>query len=346
MNQANSIADVVRVLAARLPAGWEAVSMAVTQRNGPDASLRISSPDGASVPIPVELKDRLRPRGVADVVDALDQYAPGPVLVAAPFLSPRTRDQLQAANLNYIDLTGNIRLVLSRPGLFVETRGALADPQPLNAPGRSLRGPKAGRVVRALCDFHLPLSISDLAAKAQVDISYASRLVEWLAQDALLDRKPRGAVEVVDRPALIRRWAQDYSVLKSNDARGYLDPRGIDNLVRGLTNAGIRRMIITGSLAANKIAPIAPARLAMVYVDDIASAAKALNLVPADTGANVMLLAPFDEVVFARPATADGLTFVAASQLAVDLLTSPGRAPSEAEAVLQYLSSPKEEDLA
>ena len=84
----------------------------------------------------------------------------------------------------------------------------------------------------------------------------------------------------------------------------------------------------------------------MVYVDDIEGAAKFLNLVPADTGGNVMLLAPFDEVVFARPATADGLTFVAASQLAVDLLTSPGRAPSEAEAVFQYLSTPPEEDLA
>lgn len=346
MNKANSIAEAVRVLSERLPIGWEAVSTAVTQRNGPDAFLKITSPDGASLRIPVELKDRLRPRGVADVTNALATYAPGPALVAAPFLSPRTRDQLQAANLNYIDLTGNIRLVLSRPGLFVETAGALADPRPATAPGRSLRGAKAARVVRALCDFRLPLSISDLGTRSNVDVSYASRLVEWLAQEALLERKPRGAVEAVDRPALIRRWAEDYSVLKSNEARGFLDPRGIDNLVRGLANARTQRMFVTGSLAANKIAPIAPARLAMVYVEDIEGAAKFLNLVPADTGANVMLLAPFDEVVFARPATADGLKFVAASQLAVDLLTSPGRAPSEAEAVLQYLSSAREEDLA
>lgn len=346
MNQANSIAEVLRVLSERLPAGWEAVSTAVTQRNGPDASLKITSPDGESLRIPVELKDRLRPRGVADVRDALATYAPGPALVAAPFLSPRTRDQLQAANLNYIDLTGNVRLVLSRPGLFVQTTGASADPRPTTASGRSLRGPKAARVVRALCDFRLPLSISDLGTRSNVDVSYASRLVEWLAQEALLERKPRGAVEAVDRPALIRRWAEDYSVLKSNEARGFLDPRGIDNLVRGLVNARSQRMIVTGSLAANKISPIAPARLAMVYVDDIEGAAKFLNLVPADTGGNVMLLAPFDEVVFARPATADGLTFVAASQLAVDLLTSPGRAPSEAEAVFQYLSTPPEEDLA
>jgi hypothetical protein len=307
--------------------------------------MKISAPDGATVHVTVEMKDRLPPRGVADLVATVAQYAPTTALVAAPFLSPRTRDQLQATNLNYIDLTGNVRLILTRPGLFVETMGAIADPRPMAAPGRSLRGPKAGRVVRALCDFRLPISISDLGARASVDVSYASRLVEWLAQEALLKRKPRGAVEVVDRPALIRRWAQDYSVLKSNEAHGFLDPRGIENLVRGLAKARAPRMVITGSLAANKIAPIAPARLAMMYVEDIEGAAKFLNLVPADAGANVMLLAPFDEVVFARPATADGLTFVAASQLAVDLLTSPGRAPREAEAVLQYLSSPREDDL-
>ena len=56
------------------------------------------------------------------------------------------------------------------------------DPSPGDAPGRSLRGPKAGRIVRALCDFPTPLSISDLAAKAGVDVSYASRMVEWLAR--------------------------------------------------------------------------------------------------------------------------------------------------------------------
>ena len=50
-----------------------------------------------------------------------------------------------------------------------------------------------------------------------------------------------------------------------------------------------------------------------------------------------MLLAPFDDVVFERTWKDGGLTFVAASQAAVDLLTSPGRAPSEAEAILERL---------
>ena len=50
-----------------------------------------------------------------------------------------------------------------------------------------------------------------------------------------------------------------------------------------------------------------------------------------------MLLAPFDDVVFERTTKRDGLTLVALSQLAVDLLTSPGRGPSEAEAILPMM---------
>jgi hypothetical protein len=178
-----------------------------------------------------------------------------------------------------------------------------------------------------------------LAAKAKVDISYASRLVEWLSREAVLERRHRGPVQSVDRAALIRRWSQDYEVLTSNDARGYLDPRGLDNLIRGLSHGAIRgKYALTGSIAANRIAPIAPPRLAMLYVDNVGSAATALKIRPTETAANVMLLAPFDAVVFERTWKNADLTLVAASQAAVDLLTSPGRAPSEAEAILKQLA--------
>jgi hypothetical protein len=128
-------------------------------------------------------------------------------------------------------------------------------------------------------------------------------------------------------------------VLTSNDARGYLDPCGLDNFTRGLSKGAIRgRYALTGSIAANRIAPIALPRLAMLHVENVESAGAALKLRPAETGANVMLLSPFDDVVFERSWKGGGLTFVAASQAAVDLLTSPGRAPSEAEAILERLS--------
>ncbi|HVT47234.1 MAG TPA: type IV toxin-antitoxin system AbiEi family antitoxin [Vicinamibacterales bacterium] len=338
MNEASLVQSASRVLRERLPGGWTQRIRLEERAGRPDAILDVTGPDGTKARLLVETKAQLVPRAVADIKARLDASSSTPALVVSAFLTPSTRERLRAANLNFLDLTGNVRLVLVRPGLYVETTGSDVDPSPKRQPGRSLRGPKAARIVRTLCDFDPPLSISNVADSAKVDVSYASRLVEWLSQEALLNRKPRGAVESVDAPALIRRWAQDYAVLTVNDARSFLDPRGIENLVRGVSEGKVRgRYAITGSLAANRIAPIAPARLAMLYVDDVDRVASRLGLRPTEAGTNVMLLTPFDDVVFERTWIDKGLTLAAPSQVAADLLTSPGRAPSEAEAILERL---------
>ena len=82
---------------------------------------------------------------------------------------------------------------------------------------------------------------------------------------------------------------------------------------------------------------IAPAGAAALYVDDADEAADRLGLRGADAGANVVLLEPFDPVVFDRTATRDGLCCVAPSQLAVDLLTGPGREPPQGEELLRWM---------
>ena len=41
---------------------------------------------------------------------------------------------------------------------------------------------------------------------------------------------------------MICRWADDYSVLRSNDARSFLDPRGVENLLRSLPKIRFRYM--------------------------------------------------------------------------------------------------------
>ena len=54
-------------------------------------------------------------------------------------------------------------------------------------------------------------------------------------------------------------------------------------------------------------------------------------------GANVALALPFDPVVYERTLKKGGLTIVALSQVAADLLTSPGRGPNEAEALMEWM---------
>ena len=337
MIEANILTRAGRILEQRLPAGWAQKVSSVRRARQTDAVLRLVGPDGVEARLAIEVKARLFPRDIPALKQRLGSLNERQGLVITTFLTPNAKRRLAEEGMNYLDLTGNLRLSLSRPGLFIETEGSTTDPSPAEKGGRSLRGAKAGRIVRALCDFPLPLGVSDLAMKAGVDTSYASRMLEWLAREGLVTRVSRGPVEAIDRASMIRRWADDYSVLKSNDARSFLDPRGIENLLRRLTASRVR-YAVTGSLAANRLAPVAPARLAMVYLDDPDLEASALSLTATETGANVMLLVPFDEVVFDRTRTDEGVTYVAPSQAAVDLLTSPGRAPAEGEAVLEWMT--------
>ena len=51
----------------------------------------------------------------------------------------------------------------------------------------------------------------------------------------------------------------------------------------------------------------------------------------------MVLLEPLDPVVFDRTVERGGLRCVAPSQLAVDLLTGPGREPSQGEQMLKWM---------
>jgi len=82
---------------------------------------------------------------------------------------------------------------------------------------------------------------------------------------------------------------------------------------------------------------VAPPRLTAIYVDNPKRAADQLGLRPAERGGNVLLAEPFDPVVFERTTETDHLAYAALPQVAADLLTSPGRGPSEAEELLEWM---------
>jgi len=112
--------------------------------------------------------------------------------------------------------------------------------------------------------------------------------------------------------------------------------RGIASLASRLSRAD-SNYAATGAFAAQRFAPIAPARQASIYVEDSVAAAERLGLRPADAGANIILAEPFDPVAFDRSTVRDELRVVAASQLAADLLTGPRREPSEGNDLLAWM---------
>lgn len=55
-----------------------------------------------------------------------------------------------------------------------------------------------------------------------------------------------------------------------------------------------------------------------------------------ESSSNVALLTPFDPIAYERTSQQKEVTVAAPSQIAADLLISPGRGPNEADALIEW----------
>ncbi len=344
------------MLVDRLPDGWSIAIEREPQAQTPgswrpDAYLVIEAPNKVRARLAVEARASLYPRdtyALSSEVGSLWLRPPVPkgrvasipgvdgVLVMSRFLTARTRTMLESVGFSYADATGNLRIATRVPPIFIELCGAKSNPWADDRPLRSLRGPASARVVRALLEFRPPYPLRQLADTAGLPLGSASRVVALLVSEAVIERSGRGPIEKVDWKGLLRRWTEDYSLLEANRARFFLEPRGPRALEARLREFDAP-YAVTGSLAAARRAEVAPAALAAVYVPNIDKAATRLGLREAPTGGNVVLIEPLADVVFERTWDQDGITFAALPQVAADLLTSPGRGPAEAEALIVWM---------
>ena len=346
LSENEMVESAVAWLRDRLPPSWEVGPTSRTEFQTADgridAAIDMRGPNGTFNTLVVEVKRTFGPRDVDRLLSGLGRTIRAlaghiPVLVIAPWLSRRTQELLADQDLNYLDLTGNARIRLDNPTLFIDTQGAAKDPSPPTRSKARVQGPKAGRLIRFLVDIRPPYGVRDLADSSGLAVSYVSRVLETLDGEALVERSKRGGVESVDVAPLLRRWAETYDVFRSNKTQRYLAPGGAAAALQQLAavDGGVA---VTGSFAASRLAPVAAPALLAVYTDRPQVIAETLNLIPADQGANVALLAPFDPVVWERTSIADGITYVAPTQAAVDCLTGNGRMPAEGDALLQWMA--------
>lgn len=339
---------VVSWLNLALPTGWvaERSSLSVSGPNSREATtidpvITLKGSNSIATFV-VEARQSVSPRDVERLMAGLGRtlraLANVSVLVVAPWLSARTQELLRRDEINYVDLTGNAWIRADYPAVFIRTVGAARNPEPAERQAARLRGPKAGRLVRALVDVRPPYGVRELAEAIGLTAGYVSRLLDTLDRDALVDRSRKGEVVAVDYAPLLRRWVETYDVLKSNDARRYLAPDGPRKALSRLSSmSSPRQVAVTGSFAAGRIAPVAAPALLLAYATDVAATADALNLLPTDEAANVILLRPYDDAVWSRLDREDDVSFVAPSQAAADCLTGTGRMPAEGEALLAWM---------
>jgi len=233
----------------------------------------------------------------------------------------------------------------------IRTQGAQQDPKGTgHRSSQQLRGRRAGQLVRALVDSSPPYRATELAAASGVSLSYVSRLLDAMEQEALITRKGRVIVDV-DWPEMLRLRASQYDLLKIHPYVPMISPQGPQAVLDRLRSAwaeiqDIGNVAVTGTYAARELVPtVAVGGQLMLYVppdprqvsalDRIASV---LALLRAETGADVLLMRAANPVVFARTRIVNGVPHVALSQLAMDCLGGTGRMPAEGQALVDYMA--------
>jgi hypothetical protein len=335
--------QAVEFLQARLPDGWSARLQTHNFDGGQtDTLLEIEGPQSSRAAVLVEARKKITPKEIeallgTSLLKRLRAQVQRPIMVVAEYLSPRSRELLTEENVGYLDMTGNLRMSLPYPALYLEAQGADTNPKPEKRRKRGLRGAQVGNIVRALVDVPPPYGVTELAKKAKVDPGYATRIFETLEDEALIERADRGKVVAVRWGELLRRRAAPLDLLAPHKTKMFISQRGAAETRLAL--AGEEEVVVTGSFVAADLAPVAaPALLVICTLLDAQQLVARLKLLPTSTGGDVAIVRPENYGPFFNSRLdKTGVNVAAPSQVAIDCLSGNGRMPSEGEALIEWM---------
>ncbi|WP_166832971.1 helix-turn-helix domain-containing protein [Kocuria sp. JC486] len=295
----------------------------------------------------VEIKQVLERRDVGRVTDQsrsmTTSHTDVPV-VAARYLTPSVREALAEQGLSYVDATGNIRVVIDAPAVFISESGEDRDPWRKGRPRGTLKGEPAARVTRALLDYRRDWSVRELVAASGSSTGAAYRVLDYLEREGLVVKKLT-RYRVTDWERLLRAWSADAAFQTTTRTMAFIEPRGVESFLRNLAEDSTFPVAVTGSMAAREWATYAPAKAAYVYVSSIQEASEQWGLRPNAAAPNVILLEPktVGDVPFVNTVRAEaGYPVAAPPHVAADLLNGPGREPAEGDYLIEWMKANEE----
>ena len=257
-------------------------------------------------------------------------------LLAVPYMGEAAQALCARANLAWLDLSGNARIVVS--GIFYQNLG---NPSLFRRPGRpeSAFGPRGSRVARQLLmEPSRTVRQRELAFEAGLSEGHVSRVVRKLLEAGLVERNEDG-VRITDWGALLDAWREDYRFDRHHVIRGHIPTRDGESLTRSIAEALDRAdsaYAATALPAAWLWTRYAGFRLSTIYLSRPPSATvrRDLGFREEARGANTWLVVPNDDGVFDGAEPVNGIRCVHPVQVYLDLKDHPERA-AEAAAELR-----------
>ncbi len=296
------------------------------------------------ITVVAEIKKSGEPLYARNAIDQLKNYRqlkPNSVgLFIAPFISPETAKLCLGNDVGYLDLAGNCHLA-SR-GIYIYIEGK-PNPFAHSRTLRSLYQPKAERVLRVLLGHPAgPWRIQALANEAEVSVGQAFKVKELLREKEWVEESERG-LSLIKPQDLLADWAKQYRSAKHQAAQFYT-LLNLNTFEQTLSIECRQRSIpcaFTALAAAARYAPYANYQRAAAYlhfelleVQNLLEQ-EVLQLTPVESGANVILLSPYDDGVFYGARQQQDTSLASPIQTYLDLQSTGARGLEAAAVLLQ-----------
>jgi hypothetical protein len=308
-----------------------------------DVLFRVSRP-GSFFDIVAQVKTNGQPRFARNAVYQLTRYLernPDAFGVfIAPYISNQSAEICTTEGIGYLDYAGNCRLVFE--GIYIEEKG---NPNPDSEKRylRSLFAPKAERVLRVLLlNPKTPWKMKYLAEESQVSLGQVSNIKKLLVDKELISCQDAGFI-LLKPEELLEEWASRYTFRRSPQSNYYsMNAPGITeaDIAELCSRKGIRYALAGFSAAARRVSHIRYQKV-MVYVENPSIIAAALKLEQVSSGANVMLMEPYDSGIFIGAEQRDGMEITSSIQTYLDLRNYRGRGEEVALVLLEEVIRPK-----
>ncbi|OPY93046.1 MAG: hypothetical protein A4E73_00507 [Syntrophaceae bacterium PtaU1.Bin231] len=290
--------------------------------------------------IAVEVKGNGQPRIARAAANQIIRYReknPAMYYVfAAPYISPQSAEICTKEGIGYFDLAGNCRLTFDR--IFIEQEGK-PNPFTIKRDLRSLYSPKAERVLRVLLNNPKKAwRTQSLAMEAEVSLGQVANVKSLLENREWVVSTEAGLM--LSAPdQLLSEWSENYKI--SRNSKSYFtlkDPAEIEADLAKVCKKQSIAYALTSFSAAARYAPAVRYQRAMAYVGGkTETVAELLALKEVSSGANVTLLAPYDDGVLYGSRSIDGIQVAIPVQVYLDLMNIKGRGEEAATILLEEI---------
>jgi hypothetical protein len=308
----------------------------------PDFVVEVNT-SGKSHSLVCEVKASGQPRFINAAILQLRDYVnerntQATPIVVAPYLSPVARQACREKGVGYLDLEGNSWI--SFDGVFIDHQVADRPPSE-NRELKSLFKPKSAQIIRMMLrEPDRAWRVMELSEASGASLGQVSNV-----RTALLNREwaktTNEGVCLSDPKALLDAWVETYELPSGDRKKFYTTLHGsaLENAARNAIGERSNGHALFSSFsAAQWLAPYARVSTNYFFADiqGLEKLVKALQLVPASKGENVVITLPRDEgLLLDTVEAAPGAICTSPVQTYLDLSVAGERGKEAAEYLRQ-----------